>query len=192
MRTGQDDYTRDVTNDPFVPGGYRRLIKGHPCHTPDKDIVLPSFEGPERCGAAGQASQRRPTSTPQMQARICPTRTHTHTHTHTHRYHASPFMGAPQLPRDTLLIHRGRMGERDLPMYSRGVRQKVCLICACVCVCVFARCSGASTAGGASPGWAQQLSSPAALKATQHPGRARTRAPTGHAAGQGRRLAAAL
>ena len=67
------------------------------------------------------------------------THTHAHTHTHTHRYHASPFMGAPQLPRDTLLIHRGRMGERDLPMYSRGVRQKVCLICACVCVCVCVR-----------------------------------------------------
>ena len=46
--SSQDDYSKDVLDDPFVPGGFARLIKGHPCHTPGKDLVLPSFESPER------------------------------------------------------------------------------------------------------------------------------------------------
>ncbi|GBF90959.1 exostosin-like glycosyltransferase [Raphidocelis subcapitata] len=85
---GPDDYSKDVLDDPFVPGGFARLIKGHPCHTPGKDLVLPSFESPER-------------------------------------YHASPYLGGPQRERDILLFHKGRMGERDLSTYSRGVRQKI-------------------------------------------------------------------
>jgi hypothetical protein len=39
-------------------------------------------------------------------------------------------MGAPQPKRDILLFHRGRMGERDHPTYSRGVRQRVRGSCA--------------------------------------------------------------
>jgi hypothetical protein len=42
------------------------------------------------------------------------------------RFRASPYLGAPQPERTTLLFHRGRMGEKDGPAFSRGVRQKVC------------------------------------------------------------------
>jgi len=41
------------------------------------------------------------------------------------RYKFSPYLGASQPERDILLFHRGRMGQEDLPSYSRGVRQKV-------------------------------------------------------------------
>jgi hypothetical protein len=40
-------------------------------------------------------------------------------------YKFSPYLGAPQPPRDILLFHRGRMGLTDFPAYSRGVRQRV-------------------------------------------------------------------
>lgn len=49
----QDDYMHDVKDDPHLPGGYRQYIKGHPCYTPGKDFVLPSFEGPDRCVRGG-------------------------------------------------------------------------------------------------------------------------------------------
>ena len=57
------------------------------------------------------------------------------------RYKASPYLGAPQLERDILLFHRGRMGlGGDAPAYSRGVRQRVracaCVCCVCACACV--------------------------------------------------------
>ena len=41
-----------MRDDPFVPGGFARLIKGHPCHTPGRGLVLPSFEGPDRWRAS--------------------------------------------------------------------------------------------------------------------------------------------
>ncbi|KAI8474753.1 MAG: exostosin-like glycosyltransferase [Monoraphidium minutum] len=85
---GPDNYTADVTDDPFNPAGFTRLIGRHACYTPGKDVVIPLFRGPDR-------------------------------------YHASPYLGAPQAPRDILLFHRGRMGDKDGPAFSRGVRQQV-------------------------------------------------------------------
>ncbi|KIY92264.1 exostosin-like glycosyltransferase [Monoraphidium neglectum] len=43
-----DNYTLEVTDDPFQPQGFTRLIGGHPCYTPGKDLVIPLFRGPER------------------------------------------------------------------------------------------------------------------------------------------------
>ncbi len=42
---GQDDYSRDVLDDPFLPEGFTHLIRGHPCYTPGKDLVVPMFTG---------------------------------------------------------------------------------------------------------------------------------------------------
>ncbi|KIZ02089.1 exostosin-like glycosyltransferase [Monoraphidium neglectum] len=85
---GPDNYTADVLDDPFNPKGFVRLIRGHACYTPGKDLVIPLFRGADR-------------------------------------FRASPYLGAPQPERTTLLFHRGRMGEKDGPAFSRGVRQKL-------------------------------------------------------------------
>ena len=54
----QDNYTADVTDDPFLPKGYTHLIKGHPCYTPGKDLVIPLFRGPDRWAGEGETHSR--------------------------------------------------------------------------------------------------------------------------------------
>ncbi|GBF96649.1 exostosin-like glycosyltransferase [Raphidocelis subcapitata] len=57
---GQDNYTADVTDDPFLPRGYTHLIKGHPCYTPGKDLVIPLFRGPDRYHASPYMGRPQP------------------------------------------------------------------------------------------------------------------------------------
>ncbi|MEW5318578.1 MAG: hypothetical protein WDW38_009791 [Sanguina aurantia] len=42
-----------------------------------------------------------------------------------HHYSSSPLAGAAPVPRTTLLSFKGDLGERRLPWYSRGIRQKL-------------------------------------------------------------------
>jgi hypothetical protein len=47
-KTKKDNYTAEVTDDPFQPDGFTRLIGKHPCYTPGKDLVIPLFRDPGR------------------------------------------------------------------------------------------------------------------------------------------------
>jgi hypothetical protein len=44
----QDNYTYEVTDDPFQREGFIHLLRGHPCYTAGKDLVIPLFRGPDR------------------------------------------------------------------------------------------------------------------------------------------------
>ncbi|KAG2486464.1 hypothetical protein HYH03_014911 [Edaphochlamys debaryana] len=46
-----DNYTQEFEH-PEQPGGWLRLIQGHPCHTPGKDLVIPALKLPGHFSAS--------------------------------------------------------------------------------------------------------------------------------------------
>jgi hypothetical protein len=60
----QDNYTADVLDDPFNPKGFVRLIRGHACYTPGKDLVIPLFRGADRWGGCVGAVARNDCTNP--------------------------------------------------------------------------------------------------------------------------------
>ncbi|KAK9805384.1 hypothetical protein WJX73_009679 [Symbiochloris irregularis] len=45
-----DDYSAEHIHPEYSPRGWLNIIQGHPCYDPEKDLVVPSFLGPQRIG----------------------------------------------------------------------------------------------------------------------------------------------
>ncbi|KAK9846201.1 hypothetical protein WJX84_000412 [Apatococcus fuscideae] len=43
---GDDNYTQELQHPEWAPEGWTKLIRGHACYDPEKDLVVPAFKSP--------------------------------------------------------------------------------------------------------------------------------------------------